>query len=140
MHRLTRSRKCFSTIAGYCKKKCMLGKYMTNHVQKENYVASVKAKNTYQKAIPQQPEPSSKPDLKLDYVILPTVSHLAQFHNKPSAFFHWSPLFFINPKGPLIRRGGVKKLIYYFCELDFPRNKVLYFSLDLFVHVIAHFF
>ncbi|ELR62113.1 Beta-defensin 128 [Bos mutus] len=69
-----RSRKCFSTIAGYCKKKCMLGEIYDKPCTKGKLCCiNESKKKTHQQAV-QQPEPASKPDLKLDYVILPTVT------------------------------------------------------------------
>lgn len=67
-------RRCFSSISGYCRKKCKLGEtYEIACVNGKLCCINEDEKRQYQQAI-EPPAPSRKPDLELDYAILPTVT------------------------------------------------------------------
>lgn len=111
---------------------------MINSAQEENYVASTKAKGRHSS------KPSKSPSLQSSLICSWTMlsyplSHLARCQNKPSAVPLVSSLL-LKPKVPPNLMGRGKKLIYFFGELDFPRNKVFHFPLDVFVHVFTPFF
>ncbi|XP_058894813.1 beta-defensin 128 [Kogia breviceps] len=69
-----RHRKCFSNISGYCRKKCKMGEtYEIACVNGKLCCINEDEKRQYQQ-VTEPREPSRKPDLKLDYAILPTVT------------------------------------------------------------------
>ncbi|XP_057556855.1 beta-defensin 128 [Hippopotamus amphibius kiboko] len=68
-----RPRKCFSNVSGYCRKKCRLGEtYEIACVNGKLCCVNEDEKKSHQ--VTEPPEPPRKPDLKLDYAILPTIT------------------------------------------------------------------
>ncbi|XP_031304480.1 beta-defensin 128 [Camelus dromedarius] len=69
-----RPRKCFNNVAGYCKKKCDLGEVFEVACSHRKLCCVYEADNRKAQEAAKLPEPPLKPDLKLDYIILPTVT------------------------------------------------------------------
>ncbi|XP_013838656.1 beta-defensin 128 [Sus scrofa] len=69
-----RPRKCFGNIKGYCRKKCRMGEIYEIACTNGKLCCVNEEENKAYQEVAKPPQPSTKPDLKLDYVILPTVT------------------------------------------------------------------
>uniref|UniRef100_A0A8C3WI00 Beta-defensin n=1 Tax=Catagonus wagneri TaxID=51154 RepID=A0A8C3WI00_9CETA len=69
-----RPRKCFGNIRGYCRKKCRMGEVFEVACASGKLCCVNEEENRTYKELAEPPQPSAKPDLKLDYIVLPTVT------------------------------------------------------------------
>ncbi|XP_021544925.1 beta-defensin 128 [Neomonachus schauinslandi] len=71
-----RPRKCFSTITGYCRKKCGMGEIYEMACLNGKLCCVNEDENKKHKKAPESPHSLPQPDGKTDYVILPTTTLL----------------------------------------------------------------